>query len=91
VKTVKRQILVNGKPIMFKGVNFHSHNPKTGKAVSVEQIERDLKMMKEFNLNAVRTSHYPQTVEFYDYCDTLGLWVIDEADLEAHGFELTGD
>ena len=91
VKTLKRQILINDKPIMFKGVNFHSHNPKTGKAVSVEQIERDLKMMKEFNLNAVRTSHYPQTVEFYDYCDALGLYVIDEADLEAHGFELTGD
>lgn len=91
VKTAKRQIIINGKPIMFKGVNFHSHNPKTGKAVSVEQIERDLKLMKKFNLNAVRTSHYPQTVEFYDYCDKFGLYVIDEADLEAHGFELTGD
>lgn len=91
VKTQKREILVNGKPIMLKGVNFHSHNPKTGKAVSVEQIERDLKIMKQFNLNAVRTSHYPQTVEFYDFCDKLGLYVIDEADLEAHGFELTGD
>ncbi len=91
VKTAKRQILVNDKPIMFKGVNFHSHNPQTGKAVSIEQIKKDLKRMKEFNLNAVRTSHYPQTVEFYDYCDSLGLYVIDEADLEAHGFELTGD
>ncbi|MGL5357946.1 MAG: glycoside hydrolase family 2 TIM barrel-domain containing protein [Metamycoplasmataceae bacterium] len=91
VKTQKRQILINGNPIMFKGVNFHSHNPKTGKAVPLAQIERDLKLMKEFNLNAVRTSHYPQIVEFYDLCDKLGLYVIDEADLEAHGFELTGD
>lgn len=91
IKILKRQILINGKPIMFKGVNFHSHNPKTGKTVSVEQIEHDLKLMKKFNLNAVRTSHYPQIVEFYDYCDKLGLYVIDEADLEAHGFELTGD
>lgn len=91
IKVENRQILINDKPIMLKGVNFHSHNPKTGKAVSIEQIEHDLKLMKKFNLNAVRTSHYPQTVEFYDYCDKLGLYVIDEADLEAHGFELTGD
>ncbi|TCG11603.1 glycoside hydrolase family 2 TIM barrel-domain containing protein [Mycoplasma todarodis] len=90
--TVKdRQLLINDKPIMFKGVNFHSHNPKTGKAVPLSQIERDLKIMKAFNINAVRTAHYPQPVEFYDLCDELGLYVIDEADLEAHGFELTGD
>lgn len=87
----KRVLLFNGKPLMFKGVNFHSHNPKTGKAISFEQIEKDLKIMKKMNINAVRTSHYPQSVEFYELCNRLGLYVIDEADLEAHGFELTGD
>lgn len=87
----KRVLKLNGKPLMFKGVNFHSHNPKTGKHVPLSQIERDLKTMKKFNINAVRTSHYPQVVEFYYLCDKLGLYVIDEADLEAHGFELTGD
>ncbi|EGZ30931.1 glycoside hydrolase family 2 TIM barrel-domain containing protein [Malacoplasma iowae] len=87
----KRVLLLNGKPIMFKGVNFHSHNPKTGKFVPLSQIEKDLKIMKKHNINSVRTSHYPQVVEFYYLCDLLGLYVIDEADLEAHGFELTGD
>lgn len=87
----KRVLLINNKPVMFKGVNFHSHNPRTGKHVPLSQIERDLKIMKSHNINAVRTSHYPQVVEFYFLCDLLGLYVIDEADLEAHGFELTGD
>lgn len=87
----KRVLCINDKPVMFKGVNFHSHNPKTGKFVPFEQIERDLKIMKQYNINAIRTSHYPQVVEFYYLCDKLGLYVIDEADLEAHGFELTGD
>lgn len=86
-----RQLLLNNKPLMFKGVNFHSHNPKFGKTVPLSQIKRDLKIMKQYNINAVRTSHYPQVVEFYYLCDILGLYVIDEADLEAHGFELTGD
>ncbi len=87
----KRVLLMNGKPVMFKGVNFHSHNPQTGKHVPYSQILRDLKTMKKHNINAVRTSHYPQVVEFYYLCDLLGLYVIDEADIEAHGFELTGD
>ncbi len=91
IKTNKRVLLLNNKPIMFKGVNMHSHNPKTGKYMTFENVKDNLLMMKQYNINAVRTAHYPQVVEFYDLCDELGLYVIDEADLEAHGFELTGD
>lgn len=91
IRAKGRVLLLNNQPIMFKGVNMHSHNPKTGKYVSYAQLERDLKIMKAHNINAIRTAHYPQPVEFYDLCDELGFYVIDEADLEAHGFELTGD
>lgn len=91
IKTKGRQILLNNRSIMFKGVNFHSHDPVTGKYVSPRKIYNNLVLMKKHNINAVRTAHYPQQVEFYEFCNQLGLYVIDEADLEAHGFELTGD
>ncbi|MBN1556600.1 MAG: DUF4981 domain-containing protein, partial [Lentisphaerae bacterium] len=77
---------VNGKPVMFKGVNRHDHDPDTGKAVSREILRRDVLLMKQHNINAVRTSHYPNDPSFYDLCDRYGLYVIDECDLEAHGF-----
>jgi len=82
------QILVNGRPVMFKGVNRHDHDPDTGKAVSVEMMLEDVMLMKRHNVNAVRTSHYPNDHRFYDLCDEYGLYVIDEADLETHGMAL---
>ncbi|WHY67598.1 beta-galactosidase subunit alpha [Neobacillus sp. SuZ13] len=82
--------LVNGVAIKFKGVNRHDYNPRTGRVVTREEIERDIKTMKQNNINAIRTAHYPNAHYFYDLCDQYGMYVIDEADLECHGFELTG-
>jgi beta-galactosidase/beta-glucuronidase len=83
--------LVNGVPIMLKGVNRHEIHPDLGRAVSFKSMEEDVILMKKHNINAVRTSHYPNDPGFYDLCDKYGLYVIDEADLECHGFELIGD
>ncbi|KAF2466655.1 uncharacterized protein BDR25DRAFT_377249 [Lindgomyces ingoldianus] len=80
-------LTVNGKPICFRGVNHHDHHPTLGRAVPLEFLRQDLITMKQHNINAVRTSHYPSHPRFYDLCDELGLWVMDEADLECHGFE----
>ncbi|CZR54164.1 related to beta-galactosidase [Phialocephala subalpina] len=79
-------ITVNGKAIMLRGVNRHDHHPELGRAVPTEFIRRDLLLMKQHNINALRCSHYPSSPELYDMADELGLWVIDEADLECHGF-----
>ncbi len=75
----------NGRRIKLKGVNRHDHDPKIGFYCSYEAMRRDLELMKSLNLNAVRTSHYPNAPEFYHLCDKLGFYVIDEADLETHG------
>lgn len=83
------KILVNGKDILLKGVNRHDVNCDTGRTVSLEDMAADLTLMKKHHINAVRTSHYPNHAEFYRLCDSYGLFVIDEADLECHGFELT--
>jgi beta-galactosidase len=79
-----RQFLVNGKPILFKGVNRHDHDDRTGKVISRESMLTDVLLMKRFNINAVRTSHYPNDPVFYDLCDAYGLYVIDEANIESH-------
>lgn len=84
-------LLVNGIAIKFKGVNRHDHHPNLGKAVPLDWMIEDVKLMKQHNINAVRTSHYPNDPRFYDLCDEYGLYVIDEADLECHGFVLTGN
>ncbi len=76
---------VNNEAIKLKGVNRHDFNPLTGATVTVKDIVKDLKLMKELNVNAVRTSHYPNMPEFYQLCDYYGLYVMDEADLETHG------
>lgn len=81
-----RQLLVNGKAIMIKGVNRHDHSDTTGKAVTRELMELDIQRMKQFNVNAVRCSHYPNDPYWLDLCDQYGLYVIDEANIEAHAF-----
>jgi beta-galactosidase/beta-glucuronidase len=91
VELVDGLILINGLPIKFKGVNRHDHHPDFGRAVPYESMVEDIILMKQHNINAVRTAHYPNDPRFYDLCDEYGLYVIDEADLECHGFEVAGN
>ncbi|MER7969548.1 glycoside hydrolase family 2 TIM barrel-domain containing protein [Streptomyces sp. NPDC096080] len=79
-------ITVNGRPLLFKGVNRHEWHPEKGRALDPGTMREDVLLMKRHNLNAVRTSHYPPHPAFLDLCDAYGLWVIDECDLETHGF-----
>lgn len=78
------QLLVNGKAVTFKGVNRHEFDPLTGRVISRESMIRDIQLMKQHNINAVRTSHYPNVTDWYDLCDEYGLYVIDEANIESH-------
>lgn len=78
-------IKVNGKPIKFRGVNRHDSNPYRGYAVTVDDMLEDLRLMKEHNVNAIRTSHYPNSPLFTKMCDEYGFYVIDESDIECHG------
>ena len=80
------QILFNGKPIMLKGVNRHEFDPDLGQVMTTERMVQDIKLMKQHNINAVRTSHYPNVPEWYDLCDRYGLYVLDEANIESHGY-----
>jgi beta-galactosidase len=79
------QLLVNGKPIYIKGVNRHEHDPDTGHTISRESMIRDILLMKQHNINTVRTCHYPDMPEWYELCDKYGLYIIDEANIESHG------
>lgn len=79
------QLLLNGVPILLKGVNRHEHDPVVGHAVSKDVMEKDVLLMKSYNFNAVRTSHYPNHPYWYHLCDKYGLYVIDEANIECHG------
>ena len=84
--TIENKIMyINGMPIKFHGVNRHDSDPVTGFTISREQIVRDMSIMKQHNVNAIRTSHYPNAPYFYELCDEYGFYVIDEADIEAHG------
>ena len=76
---------INGEPVKLKGVNRHDFNCETAATVSLEDLAKDIHLMKELNVNAVRTSHYPNSPEFYMLCDKFGIYVMDEADLEMHG------
>jgi len=76
---------INGKRIVFKGVNRHEFSPDTGRAIGREDMIRDIELMKSYNVNAVRTSHYPNQSLWYELCDEYGLYVIDETNLETHG------
>ena len=80
------QLLVNGKPILIKGVNRHEMEPNTGYYVTRGEMVRDIREMKRLNINAVRTCHYPDTPLWYDLCDKYGLYVVDEANIESHGY-----
>lgn len=87
VELAGRRLLINGVPIKVFGVNRHDHHPLTGKTVTVEEMRQELVLMKQHNLNAIRTAHYPNDHRLLDLCDELGLYVIDEANVECHGRE----
>lgn len=81
----KRQVLINGQPVKFRGVNHHDTSPTGGWTMTDAELYRDLQLIKSLNMNTVRTSHYPPSPKFLDWCDELGLYVVLETDLEAHG------
>ena len=83
------QLLVNGAPVRFRGVNRHEHDHRTARVMSEERMLQDILLMKQANINAVRTSHYPNVSRWYELCDSLGLYVMDEADIEEHGLRGT--
>lgn len=78
-------LMVNGVPITIKGVDRHEHEPRTARVVSEEYMLRDIQLMKQFNINAVRTSHYPNVPRWYEVADEYGLYIVDEANIESHG------
>jgi beta-galactosidase len=86
VEVRDRRLLVNGRPVWIFGVNRHDHHPERGKAVTAEDMRADLLQMKRHNINAVRTSHYPNDPALLDLCDELGLYVVDEANIESHAY-----
>ena len=84
VQVTGRELLINGKPVMIRGVNRHEHDDVHGKALTTESMIRDIRLMKQHNFNAVRNAHYPNDPRWYALCDEYGLYVIDEANVEAH-------
>ncbi len=86
VETRNRELLINGQPVLITGVNRHDHDDVRGKAVTREGMLQDVLVMKQHNINAVRTSHYPNDPQWYDLCDEYGLYVWDEANIESHAF-----
>lgn len=90
VEIVDGVFRVNGRRVSFRGVNRHEHDPDTGRALDRQTMLRDVLLMKRHNINAVRTSHYPPHPEFLRLCDEYGLWVVEEGDLETHGFVYDG-
>jgi beta-galactosidase len=89
VEVVDRRLLVNGRPIWVFGVNRHDHHPDRGKAVTADDIRSDLVAMRSHNITAVRTCHYPNDTVLYDLCDELGMYVIDEANIESHAYNVS--
>ncbi len=89
IKIENSQLLVNGKAILFKGVNLHDHDEIEGHVISKALIKKDMKIMKQNNINAIRCSHYPKDHHFYRLADTYGFYVIDEANIELHGMGAT--
>ena len=85
VQIINSQLMVNGIAVRLKGTNMHEHNDITGHVIDKATVLKDIKVMKSFNLNAMRTSHYPQQEFWYEMCDKYGLYLVDEADIESHG------
>ena len=85
------QLLVNGKPILIKGVNRHEHDPDLGHVMTDASMIQDIRLMKQHNINTVRTCHYPDVPRWYELCDRYGLYVIDEANIESHGIGYAPD
>lgn len=85
------QFLINGSPILFRGINRHEYNCQNGRTIKDEQIYNELKILKKNNVNAIRCSHYPNNSVFYEYASELGFYVMDEGDIETHGCGITGD
>ena len=86
-----KKLLINGKALKLRGINRHDSSPDTGYAVDIDHMKRDLLMMKRANVNAIRTSHYPNDPRFYDIAEALGMYFIDEADIETHGMGFNTD
>ena len=84
VEVRDRQLLINGRPVYIRGVNRHEHDETRGKALTYESMLADIRLMKQHNINAVRTSHYPNDERWYDLCDEYGIYLWDEANLETH-------
>ncbi|WP_179281015.1 glycoside hydrolase family 2 TIM barrel-domain containing protein [Paenibacillus sp. XY044] len=91
VRIADGRMLVNGKPIVIKGVNRNEFHTERGAVITMEDMKQDILLMKRHNLNTVRLSHYPNDRRWLELCDRYGMFVIDEADLETHGFALTGE
>ncbi|KAF3434286.1 hypothetical protein FNV43_RR25389 [Rhamnella rubrinervis] len=89
VSKAPKQLLVNGQPIIIRGVNRHEHHPRLGKTNIESCMVKDLVLMKQNNINAVRNSHYPQHPRWYELCDLFGIYMIDEANIETHDFDLS--
>lgn len=91
VEIADGEVRVNGRRVMIKGVNRHEHDPVTYRVMSMDSMRKDIELMKRANVNAVRASHYPNDPRWYDLADEYGLYVMDEADLESHGYMEKGD
>lgn len=85
VEIIENQLCINGKPLTLKGVNRHEHDEHTGHVITLQSMIDDILLMKKFNINAVRNSHYPNHPEWYKLCDEYGMYVVDEANIESHG------
>jgi beta-galactosidase len=85
VEILNGKLCINGKPIYIKGVNRHEHDEKTGHVISEEGMLKDIELLKQYNLNAVRTCHYPDDPRWYELCDQYGIYLVDEANIESHG------
>jgi len=86
IRIAKRELLINERPVLIKGVNRHEHDERTGKTLSTEGMMRDIVLLKAYNFNAVRTCHYPDDERWYELCDRYGIYLVDEANIEHHCF-----
>ncbi len=86
VEVKDRQLLINNRPVMIRGVNRHEHDQRTGKTLALADMIKDIELMRQHHINAVRNSHYPNDERWYELCDEYGIYLMDEADIECHGY-----